>query len=390
MCNMFKDPADFEKLVCRLKIDTEPNPAHCKDLRRRMLRAFEETRQQPQKHVTPLSVFRRTIMRSPITKAAAAAVIVTAILLVYNFSGSENAAFAHVMRNIRSARTLTCQTVLTSPDRKPQVVKTMILEPHEMRVELADGSIWITNYSQGKTLLLDSKSRQAALSSTPERTLDLYDTFRDLRNVPDFTVKQLGRHTVDGTQAVGFRLTKQNDDNEIILWADAQTLRPIRIEHTMKDKNGRLVKSVTTKIVFDAKLNKSIFSLEIPEGYVHERADGQRAQSVNNMRKILLKCLMYAQDHQDQWPAGLQDLGAYGLTADDLKNPRYAGAETGYVYVRPKTSLSSSQAPSEVALYEKYKSWADGINVGFADAHVEFITKQSRFKRLLEESSRPR
>ena len=40
---MFKDEADFEKVVGRLNIDTEPNLIHCENLRRQMLSAFNET-----------------------------------------------------------------------------------------------------------------------------------------------------------------------------------------------------------------------------------------------------------------------------------------------------------------------------------------------------------
>ena len=385
---MFKNEADFKKTVSRLNIDNKPNPAHRENLRRQMLSAFSEAKPQPTGRIMVFQIFRRTIMRSPVTKIAAAALVIAAILFVYSFSGSESIAFADVMRNIQNARTLTYQTVLTAVEQEPQVLKTMVLEPHLMRVELADGSIWITNHGQGKTLLLDSDTNQAVMSSTPQSTLHLYETFRNFRNLPDFTVRNFGRDTIDGIQAIGFRLTKENDENEIIVWADPQTSHPIRIEHTMKDKDGKVIKSITTKIVFDDELDKSLFRLDAPEGYTRELTDGprertvtltQRMQSAKNMKKILLNCIMYAQEHQDQWPDSLQDINVYGLAAEDLMNPGHPGQEIGYVYVRPGTPLS----PSQVVLYEKYDSWADGINVGFVDGHVEFVTEESVFKSRL-------
>ncbi|TKJ39289.1 MAG: hypothetical protein CEE38_00655 [Planctomycetes bacterium B3_Pla] len=388
---MIKNEADFKKIIGRLNIDTEPNPAHRENLRRKMLSVFSQAKPQPTGRIMAFQIFRRTIMRNPVTKIAAAALIIAAILFVYSFSGSESIAFADVMRNIQNARTLTYQTVLTAVEQEPQVLKTMVLEPHLMRVELPDGSIWITNHGQGKTLLLDSNRRQAVVSSTPQKTLDLYDTFRNFRNLPDFTVRNFGRDTIDGTQAIGFRLSKENEDNVIIVWADPQTSHPIRIEHTMKDKNGKVIKSITTKIVFDARVDESLFRLNVPEGYSAKSVDGpseraanltQRMQSAKNMKKILLNCIMYAQEHQDQWPDNLQDLNVYGLAADDLMNPRHPEEETGYVYVRPERPPS----PSQVVLYEKYDSWADGINVGFVDGHVEFVTEESVFKSRLEES----
>jgi prepilin-type processing-associated H-X9-DG protein len=388
---MFKNEADFKKIIGRLNIDTEPNPAHRENLRRKMLPVFSQAKPQPTGRIMVFQIFRRTIMRNPVTKIAAAALIIAAILFMYSFSGSESVAFADVMQNIQNARTLTYQTVLTEVEQEPQVLKTMVLEPHLMRVELADGSIWITNHGQGKTLLLDSDTNQAVMSSTPQRTLYLYDTFQNFRNSPDFTVRNFGRDTINGTQAIGFRLSKENDENVIIVWADPQTSHPIRIEHTMKDKDGKVIKSMTTKIVFDAELDKSLFDLSVPDGYTHKSVDGpserdaklaQRTQAAKNMKKILLNCIMYAQEHQDQWPDNLQDLNVYGLAADDLMNPRHPEEETGYVYVKPEMPLS----PSKVVLYEKYDSWTDGINVGFVDGHVEFITEESVFKSRLKES----
>lgn len=388
---MLKNEADFKKTVSRLNIDNKPNPAHRENLRRQMLFAFKEAKPQPTVRIADFQIFRRTIMRSPVTRIAAATLTIAAILFVYSFSGSESIAFADVARNIQNARTLTYQSVITPADQEPQVLKTMILESHLMRVELPDGSIWITDHGQGKTLLLDSKRRQAVMSSTPQNTVDLYDMFRNFRNLPGFTVRHFGRDTIDGTQAIGFRLTKEDDANEIIVWADPQTSHPIRIEQTMKDKDGKVSKSITTKIVFDARLDESLFRLDVPEGYTAKSVNGpseraamlaQRLRSAKNMNKILLNCLAYAQEHKDQWPDSLQNLSAYGLTADDLMNPRYPGAETGYVYVKPGTPLS----PSQVVLYEKCDSWADGINVGFVDGHCEFVTEESVFKNRLEDS----
>ena len=328
-------------------------------------------------------------MKSPITKLAAAAVIIAAILFVYHFSGSESVAFADVMRNIQNARTLTYQSVITPVDQEPQVSKTIVLEPHLMRVELQDGRIWIVNHGQGKTLLLDSKNKQAVVSSTPQNTLDLYDTFRNFRNIPDFSVSHIGQRTIDGMRVVGFQLTRENDENGIIVWADPKTSYPIRIEQTMKDKDGKVIKSITTKIVFDAELDKSLFRLIPPEGYTHRFVDGphertvkltKRMKSAKNMQKILLACIVYAKDHEDQWPDSLQDLTQRRLARDTLINPRQPERENGYIYIKPSTPI----LPQQVVLYEAHDSWGDGINVGYADVHVQFIKEESNFKNDLQ------
>lgn len=68
---MFKNEDDFKKIVSRLNIDNKPNPVHRENLRRQMLSAFNEGQQ-------PKSIWQ-SIIKSPITKLAAAAVIIIAI-----------------------------------------------------------------------------------------------------------------------------------------------------------------------------------------------------------------------------------------------------------------------------------------------------------------------
>jgi len=336
----------------------------------------------------------RIIMKSKITKFAAAAVIIIAVFVgIHYFGGSmENVAFADVMQNIKNARTLTYRNVITSADQDPQVVETMVLEPHLMRVELPDGRVWILDHGEGKTLVLDSTNKQTIISSTPQKALNLYDTFRNFRDIPDFSVSNIGRRTIDGVQVVGFQLTRENDENVRIVWANLQTSLPIRIEQTVKDENGQVIKTVTTNIVFDAELDQSLFRLDPPKGYTQRFVDGpnestvkltKRMKSAKNMQNILRACMVYAYDHGYHWPDNLQDLTKYGiLTKDTLNNPSQPERENGYIYIKPYTPRPSHQ---KVVLYEAHDSWGDGINVGFVDGHVEFIEKESMFKSQLED-----
>ena len=73
---MFKDEADFEKVVGRLNVDTKPNPKHREYLRRKMLATFKE--EPPATRIIVFRTLRSIIMKSPITKIAAAAVFIIA------------------------------------------------------------------------------------------------------------------------------------------------------------------------------------------------------------------------------------------------------------------------------------------------------------------------
>jgi len=102
---MFKDEADLEEIIGRLDIDTAPNPEHRESLRREMLSVFNETKRQPPEQITPRSVFRRTIMRNPMTKlATAAGIIIAALVFIHQLGGSvevTTAALAEAIENTK-------------------------------------------------------------------------------------------------------------------------------------------------------------------------------------------------------------------------------------------------------------------------------------------------
>jgi len=81
---MFKDEADFEKIVGRLNIDDQPNEAHREKLRGQMLSAFDEASKESAGRATQIQAKGRTIViRSPLKFAAAAAILIVALISVY-------------------------------------------------------------------------------------------------------------------------------------------------------------------------------------------------------------------------------------------------------------------------------------------------------------------
>ena len=66
-----------------------------------------------------------------------------------------------------------------------------------------------------------------------------------------------------------------------------------------------------------------------------------------------------------------------------LTNPRDRQRKPAYVYLKPLTEFARA-GRDHVVVYEAHEAWpAGGINVGFADGHVELIADQAQFKRLL-------
>ena len=86
---MLKDKNDFEEMFQLSKINDEPNPAHRAKLRWQMLSAFNKAgRETLQSQIIQQNI-RRKIMKSPITKLAAAAVLIAAALIAMHYIRSD-------------------------------------------------------------------------------------------------------------------------------------------------------------------------------------------------------------------------------------------------------------------------------------------------------------
>ena len=215
-----------------------------------------------------------SIMTSRITKLAAAAVIIIAILTAIHFLGSpiEGIAWADVVRPILTARTVVFNVITVEGENVPitrvmnmgtQRVRNEVLSPDGKTVQ----AIVIVDFDTSRMLSLNPKQKMAALielKDMPEKPENILETMRniitELQNDPEVSVEPLGEKEIDGQIAKGFRAT--GPDGALTVWADPQTTLPIRMEW-----KWRQMQFVGTDFEFDVVLDKSLFSMEIPEGY---------------------------------------------------------------------------------------------------------------------------
>ncbi len=118
------------------------------------------------------------------------------------------------------------------------------------------------------------------------------------------------------------------------------------------------------------------------------REQARRAMSAVNVRAIAKAICMYAADHNGRPPEGLQVLAeSKMIDARTLTNPARPEMKVGYVYLKPPLPLDKLPEVYKVILvYEAHDAWKGGINVGFADGHVELVRDEGRFKELLAKS----
>ncbi|MBA7621048.1 hypothetical protein ES703_28405 [subsurface metagenome] len=215
-----------------------------------------------------------TIMRSRITKLAAAAVIIIAILTAIHFLGSpiEGIAWADVVRPILTARTVVFNVITVEGENVP-ITRTMNMGTQRVRSEVLspDGktvqAIAIVDFDTSRMLQLIPNQKTAVLielKDIPEKPENVLEELRnmvtELQNDPNVLVEPLGEKEIDGQIAKGFRAS--GPDVELTVWADPQTTLPIRME-----QKWRQMQFVYTDFQFDIEMDESLFSMEIPEGY---------------------------------------------------------------------------------------------------------------------------
>ncbi len=267
---MFKDEADFEKVVGRLNIDTEPNPAHRENLRRQMLSVFNQAEQESATRIIVFRTLRRLTMKSPITKIAAAAAIIIAVLIGLNIVGTSTPAFAEIVKPFLIARTASFKMTMEVEGVPTQTFDCFYAEPMRMRqTNHEQGAIVISDFQQGKIVTLmpaQNKAMIVEMENLPEDQ-SKFNMFREIRkhlqeaqDTEDESVQFLGEKKIDGLTVIGYHVQKPAVD--ITVWADPQTKLPVEMTNTSGPTTYTM-----TEIVFDVELDESLFNLEIPEGY---------------------------------------------------------------------------------------------------------------------------
>ena len=260
-------PADNTKQFIKnasIKSNPEVNEAVLKEL----LNELDKSKSMPCAAREP-NIWR-IIMRSPITKIAAAAVIIVSLIVASHFLGvpTESVGWADVVRPILTARTV----VFNLEGENMPTTRVMNMGTQRVRLEVlsADGKsvqVMVIDYDASRMLTLIPNQKKAIvidLKDIPEKPENVLEELRnvvtEIQNDPDVSVEPLGEKEIDGRVVKGFRA--RNPDGEITVWADPETALPIRME-----QQWRQLQFVYTDFQFDIEMDESLFSMEIPEGY---------------------------------------------------------------------------------------------------------------------------
>jgi hypothetical protein len=216
-------------------------------------------------------------MKSPITKLAAAAVIIIAVLAgIYFLTGKTPAVtccvWADIIRPIMDARTAELDIIVGEEGKAP-VIHDMIMGSKIRRtMEGMKEAVSIIDLASARILTLEDKEKKATyinlkdLPQMPNYMDQLRGLIKMLQENPHFVVDELGEQLVNGQMLYGFRA--KHPQVEIVIWVDPATALPVRIE-----QQGGQMKVICKNMRFDVPMDESLFSMDAPEGYKVEQQE---------------------------------------------------------------------------------------------------------------------
>ncbi len=237
-----------------------------------VLRALDKSEKQKAGATAP--DIWRTIMKSPITKIAAAVVVISGVLIVMHFAGlsTTTVTFADVIKPILNAQTAELDIIIGEEGEGP-VIHDMVMGSRIRRtLSNMEGIVAIIDLQDGRILQLTHEKKEAAYidlkdwSSIPNYMERLRNVIDGLQAHPEFKVEELGEQEIDGQKLIGFRA--MHPKAEITIWADPETALPVRIEST-----GGQMRLITKNLKFDVPMDESLFSMEVPPEYKEQETE---------------------------------------------------------------------------------------------------------------------
>jgi hypothetical protein len=262
---------NIKKLKLRASVDLD------KRVHDDISKALGETKEIKPSHPQPNIL--RIILTSQIARVAAAAVLIIVTFIgISNFFGSAPA-FAEVIQPLLTARTATFKITSDIEGSSPETFDCMVMESGLTREVRPSGVIRILDHNQDRTIMLYPAEKKAVIFKNTDRPEEqqkqtnwLQETrewIRQAQETEDESVEYLGKHQIDGVEAFGYRirLGEVSRMTDRTVWADAETLLPIRIEYSIGSGSSMGVKGtiVYSNFIFNVEMDESLFS--VPEGY---------------------------------------------------------------------------------------------------------------------------
>jgi outer membrane lipoprotein-sorting protein len=270
---------DFEYRLRTLPADDGPRPEHGEPLREQALAAFDRAVQTRSEPAPRWNIFTwgREIMKRPVSRYAAAACVLAALVWFLAPGNSAAAAYTKLVNAVVSAKSARFHAEISIDGQAKQVAEVAYLAPARYRMEFGP-MVSISDFENAKMLTLIPAQKKAVVfnlknAATDPRALDQFNHFERLRQLlrdsRDSNYERLGEQTIDGHQAIGFRL--DTPINTLTMWGDAKTGDPVRIESVYSGVSKTVV--VFTEFEMNPQVDAEQFAVTVPAGYQSQSFD---------------------------------------------------------------------------------------------------------------------
>ena len=269
-----------------------------------------------QNHFQPLLPWR-TIMSLRNLVAAVAVLTVAFLVVVWPVPKSSILAFAEVQGQVETTKSVQYTETRhdKTPDNKsgPKTQKRVMILGRYLKREdckvltagdkldgqrdwgqhAAQHDVVIFDLQAGNLLHLCPESKlfslnQTTLSISPKdnsinsekvKPMPEVDFYEQLRGLPSDKAEKVPDCTIDGKRSLGYRFVEKDEEEfgtehftqtfTRDIWVDPGTKLPVRIEVTFRSANPMMGQSdwVLSDFIWDAPLDRSLFSTTPPEGY---------------------------------------------------------------------------------------------------------------------------
>lgn len=208
---------------------------------------------------------RRIIMKSSITRLAAAAVVLVVAVLGVNYIMKPSVTFADVIEPIINAKSVILDMLVGDEETSPLMHEIVVGSRIRRTMSNMEHVTQIVDLESSKMLALDDKDKTAVyvdITGPLGEGSRIYVEFlqQELIKLKD-NYEELGEQEIDGRKTIGFAATGPNNE-EVKIWADPKTALPIRVELRV----GQFF-AIMKNFQFDVPIKDSLVSMEVPPGY---------------------------------------------------------------------------------------------------------------------------
>jgi outer membrane lipoprotein-sorting protein len=210
--------------------------------------------------------FGRIFMKSPITKLAAAAVIIIAGLMCVQFL-TGTSAYAQVVAEIKNARTMVYTLIRQANTGTGETIKVDVAykEPGLLRTTTVDGYIVILDSTSGKMITIVPQGGYGLgdLKDLKSNDGGPFANIETMKSLPAKADEKLGQKEIDGIDCDGYKVTQGDVTTNV--WIATETGELVEVEYKYASAPG--MNTIMKNIKLNVPLEDSLFSLTPPEGY---------------------------------------------------------------------------------------------------------------------------